>query len=149
MNIFIKLIDTLATNLKQNLKLGHFFLVHRTIRFISDLVNVNFLTTSSILKIYQGFIETVNDSGSPQVRSDFYVYCVLSSIPWNAKLLYEKHGPEFDEILENIKNYINKRQKSYIPLMKVWSNDDPHPQEEVYYYSNEFIKKIIIKTKYI
>lgn len=124
------LIDSLATSLKQILKQGHFFLVHRMIRFISDLVNVNFVTTKSILKIYQGFVEVVNDPHSPQVRSDFYVYCVLSSIPWNAKLLFEKHGPDFDEILVNIKNYIDKRNKEYMPLVKVWSNDDPHPQED-------------------
>lgn len=129
-NFSEELIDTLATNLKQLLKQSQFFLAHRMIRFISDLVNVNFLSTKSIMKIYQGFVEVVNDSHSPQVRSDFYVYCILSSIPWNAKLLYEKHGPEFDEILETIKNYINKRQKSYMSLIKVWSSDDPHPQED-------------------
>lgn len=124
------LINGLATSLKQMLKLGHFFLVHRMIRFISDLVNVNFVTTKSVLKIYNNFVETANDPESPQVRSDFYVYCVLSSIPWNGKLLYEKHGPDFDNLLQNIKTYISKRKKDYMPLIKVWSNDDPHPQEE-------------------
>lgn len=101
------------------------------IRFVSDLVNVNFVTTKSVLKIYQNFVEAANDPESPQVRSDFYVYCVLSSIPWNAKLLYEKHGPDFEDMLQNIKTYISKRKKDYMPLIKVWSNDDPHVQEEV------------------
>ena len=55
----------------------------------------------------------------------------MSSIAWNARILYEKHGPQFDQILETIKVYIGKRQKDYLPLLKVWSNDDPHAQEEV------------------
>ena len=37
-----------------------------------------------------------------------------------------------NQILETIKSYIDKRQKDYLPLLKVWSNDDPHPQEEVF-----------------
>ena len=98
------------------------------IRFISDLVNVRVLTTKSVLDIYHGFVEVINDPESPQVlsdshysshfqftfhgnwfikvRNDFYVYCVLSSLPWNGKVLYENHGPEFDEIVESIKNYV-------------------------------------------
>lgn len=124
------LIDTFATNLKKFLKSGQFTFVQRMIRFISDLVNVNFITSKSILKIYQQFIAVLDDQQSPQLRTDFYVYCVLSAIPWNAKLLYEKHGPEFDEILSTIKKYLDKRNKDYVPLIKVWSSDDPHPQEE-------------------
>lgn len=103
--------------------------MHRLVRFISDLVNVRVANTKSILNIYEKFIDLTNEANSPQVcyiyvklvffcfrffklefnlkvRTDFYVYCVLSSIPWNGKLLYEKHGPEFDEILESIKIYI-------------------------------------------
>lgn len=120
----------LAASLKENLSLGHFFIVHRLIRFISDLVNTNVVSSKSILNIYEKFVDTVHETNSPQVRTDFYIYCVLSSIPWNALVLYERHGPEFDEILEAVKTYIGKRQKDYLPLLKVWSNDDPHPQEE-------------------
>ncbi len=117
--------------MKRFLKSGQYTFVMRMVRFISDLVNVNFLTTRSILKVYQGFVEVVNEAQSPQLRTDFYVYCVMSSLPWSGKLLYEKHGPEFDEILGSIKKYLGKRSKEYLPLIKVWSNEDPHPQEEV------------------
>ena len=120
----------MATSLKDNLKSGNFFTVHRLVRFVSDLVNVKVISTKSNLSIYEKFIDVTNEEDSPQVRTDFYVYCVLSSLPWNGKLLYENHGPEFDELLESIKIYISKRQKDYLPLLKVWSNDDPHVQEE-------------------
>jgi nuclear cap-binding protein subunit 1 len=55
----------------------------------------------------------------------------LSSLPWNGKTLYSKHGPEFDALLESIKKYILARGKDHMPLLKVWSTDDPHPQEDV------------------
>ena len=77
------------------------------IRFVSDLTNVNAVSTRSILGIYKKFAELTLDTESPQVRTDFYVYCILSSISWNAKILYEKHGPDFDEILDKIKNYLS------------------------------------------
>lgn len=40
------------------------------------------------------------------MRTDFFIYCLLSAIPWNAKLLWEKHGPEFDDLLESVKAYL-------------------------------------------
>jgi nuclear cap-binding protein subunit 1 len=129
-NFVEKLIDGLATHLKNYLKSGNFFILHRLIRFASDLVNVNVLSTLSILNIYKKFIAAIDEEEAPQVRNDFYVYCVLSSIPWNGKKLYESHGPVFDELLEKIRVYITNRQRDYLNLLKVWTNDDPHPQEE-------------------
>lgn len=63
-----EVIDHLAATLKENLNLGHFFIVHRLLRFISDLVNTHVLSTKSLLSIYEKFIETVHETNSPQVR---------------------------------------------------------------------------------
>ncbi len=41
-----------------------------------------------------------------QVRSDWYVYAVLSSIPWVGRELFEKKEAEFERLLQTIENYI-------------------------------------------
>ena len=41
-----------------------------------------------------------------QVRSDWYVYAVLSSLPWVGRELYEKKEMEFERLLQTIENYI-------------------------------------------
>lgn len=51
------------------------------------------------------------------MRTDFYIYCLLSSIPWNARALYEKHSTEFEDLLESIKSYIGYIFHNYSPLV--------------------------------
>lgn len=41
-----------------------------------------------------------------QVRSDWYVYAVLSSLPWVGKELYEKKDVEVDRLLSQIDGYL-------------------------------------------
>lgn len=41
-----------------------------------------------------------------QVRSDWYVYVVLSSLPWVGKELYEKKDVEMDRLLNQIEGYL-------------------------------------------
>lgn len=41
-----------------------------------------------------------------QVRSDWYVFAVLSSLPWVGRELYEKKEGEFQKLLVTIDNYI-------------------------------------------
>ncbi|CAF0760628.1 unnamed protein product, partial [Brachionus calyciflorus] len=123
-------LDSLATSLKQFLNQAQFSAVHILVRFISDLVNVKVVSAKSILNIFEKMADLVHEDKSPQVRTDFYVYCILSSIPWNGRLLYEQHGPELDELLDTIKSYLENRSKDHMALLKVWSVDDPHPQED-------------------
>lgn len=43
---------------------------------------------------------------SIQVRSDWYVFAVLSSLPWVGKELYEKKDVEMDRIFSQIESYL-------------------------------------------
>ena len=62
-----KFVDSLATTMKETLKNGHFFIFHRLVRFLSDLINVRVVNSKSVLHMYQLFIELTNDPDSPQV----------------------------------------------------------------------------------
>lgn len=41
-----------------------------------------------------------------QVRSDWFVYVVLSCLPWVGKELYEKKDVEMDRLLSQIEGYL-------------------------------------------
>lgn len=128
-----ELLEHLSSCLKDSIKNGHFFIAHRLIRFITNLVNVKVITTQSIFEIFEHFVgltATFNDTDRIQARIDFYVYCMLSSLPWCGKEIYDKHGPQLDDLLKTLQDYLKKRDKSYMPMLKVWLSDDPNPQED-------------------
>ncbi|XP_064620133.1 nuclear cap-binding protein subunit 1-like [Lineus longissimus] len=123
-------VEMLVRNLKECLKSNEFEPARMIVRFLSDLVNCHVIVAGSLLAMFDNFVEVTLEDNIPQVRSDWYVYAVLSSLPWAGRELYEKKEAEFNRMLLTIENYLSKRQKVHLPALKVWSSDDPHPQEE-------------------
>ncbi|CAF0954661.1 unnamed protein product [Adineta steineri] len=123
-------LDTCISSLKEALVLYKYEIIQRYIRFLSDLSNVKLLSTSSILTLYETLIETTTETNVPQVRTDFFVYCVLISLPYSGKILSEKHNTELNRLLYTIDKYIYKRSKIHVPILQVWTSIEPHPQEE-------------------
>jgi len=143
-NFISEFIEFLAKNLKESLRNNLFFVSHRMLRFISNLINVRVITSQSLFDIYESFVSLtiVKSEHRIQTRVDFYIYCVLSTLPWCGKELYDKHGPQVDDLLKSIGSYIKKRDKSYMPLLKVWMSDDSYPQEDYLECLWEQIKKL-------
>ncbi|PVD19770.1 hypothetical protein C0Q70_20261 [Pomacea canaliculata] len=77
-----------------------------------------------------GLLNAKNYTCGGEVRSDVYVYTVLSALPWVGRELFEKKEAELNKLLESVDSYIGKRQKIHMPALRVWSVDVPHPQEE-------------------
>jgi nuclear cap-binding protein subunit 1 len=44
----------------------------------------------------------------PQSRSDYFVFSVLTALPWVGKELYEKKEQDLEQLLNTIDNYLNK-----------------------------------------
>ena len=70
------------------------------------------------------------ESEVPETRTDFYVFTVLSSLPWVGRELHEKKEADLDQLLSNIENYMSRRSKPHHTALRVWYSDTPHPQEE-------------------
>lgn len=66
-----------------------------------------------------------------QVRRSWYIYAVLSCLPWVGRELYEKKQEQFHMLLTSIEILIKKRNKRHVPALRVWTIDFPHTQEEV------------------
>ena len=123
-------LDASVSSMKENLFNHKFQVVQRYVRFFSDLINVKLLSSSSILALYESFIDQTTESNVPQVRTDFFVACVLTSLPYSGKILSEKHNTELNRLLYMIDKYVYKRSKIHQPILQVWSSNEPHPQEE-------------------
>ncbi|XP_035272447.1 nuclear cap-binding protein subunit 1 isoform X2 [Anguilla rostrata] len=83
-----------------------------------------------MVAMFENFVSVIQEEDVPQVRCDWYVYTVLSCLPWVGKELYEKKDVEMDRLLNQIEGYLKRRQKTHVTMLQVWTADKPHPQEE-------------------
>lgn len=123
-------VEMLVRQMKEALKTEEFSSARLMVRFLADLVNCRVIVAGSLLALFDNFIEVTLEDNIPQVRSDWYVFAVLSALPWVGREMYEKKEMEFQKLLITIDSYISKRQKIHVPALRVWSSDVPHPQEE-------------------
>ena len=120
----------LMKNFKDYLKSCQWEKSRSYIRFFGDLINCNVISASSLMNLFETLVDVTMEDNIPQARSDFYVFAVLSSLPWSGQELYEKKEQDLEQLLNTIDNYINKRQKPHHTALRVWYSDSPHPQEE-------------------
>lgn len=101
------------------------------VRFLADLVSCHVISTDSLISLFESFLSVTNEEGVPQARRDWYVHTVLSALPWVGGELSDKVPDRLNSLLSVIKTYIEKkRETAYQGFLRVWSTDEPHPQEE-------------------
>ncbi|KAF6025461.1 NCBP1 [Bugula neritina] len=123
-------IEILVRDLKDVLKACEFEKARYMILFLADLVNCHVVSASSLLSLYDNFIEVCLEDNIPQTRSDWYVHTVLYTLPWVGKELFLNKENEFNKLLVSIQSYLGKRSKTHLHALKVWSSDSPHVQED-------------------
>ena len=62
----------MVRNLKEALREGQWESGRLMVRFISDMVNCHIVSASSLLQLYDSFIDAAMEQGVPQVRRDWY-----------------------------------------------------------------------------
>lgn len=100
------------------------------LQFLGDLVNCNVVTPGSMITLFETFLQVSNQDGVPHSRKDWYVYSVMATLPWCGSVLTEKKEKEMDELFSKLSKYVRNRNKEHHLFLRVWSSDDPHPQEE-------------------
>ncbi|XP_034940249.1 nuclear cap-binding protein subunit 1 [Chelonus insularis] len=123
-------VEYMVKNFKESLKSCKWDAARYSLRFLADLVNCHVLSCGSLMQLFDNMLDAANEDSVPQVRRDWYVYAVLSTLPWVGRELYEKKEQELDHLMVTIEIFLNKRSKKHAPALKVWSSDTPHPQEE-------------------
>ncbi|KAI8035498.1 hypothetical protein M5D96_011721, partial [Drosophila gunungcola] len=114
-------VDHMVKTFKESLKLCRWDAARYSLRFLADLVNCHVISATSLLQLLDTMIDVSNEDTVPQVRRDWFVFAVLSTLPWESAL---------ESLLLRIEVYLNKRSKKHHNALRVWSSDAPHPQEE-------------------
>lgn len=123
-------VEHMVKTFKDSLKACSWNAARYALRFLADLVNCNVISANSLLQLLDNMIDVSNDDTVPQVRRDWYVFAVLSILPWVGRDLYEKKESALESLLVRIEVFLNKRTKKHHNALRVWSVDAPHPQEE-------------------
>ncbi|XP_049603900.1 nuclear cap-binding protein subunit 1 isoform X1 [Syngnathus scovelli] len=123
-------VEAMIRQLKETLKNNLYNEAVYLVRFLSDLVNCHVIAAPSMVAMFENFVSVMQEEDVPQVRSDWFVYVVLSCLPWVGKELYEKKDVEMDRLLSQIEGYLKRRVKTHLPMLQVWTAEKPHPQEE-------------------
>nr|CAG4646134.1 EOG090X03JL [Macrothrix elegans] len=123
-------VEQTVRNLKETLRDGQWEPARLMVRFVSDMVNCHIISASSLLQLYDSFIDAALEQGVPQVRKDWYVYALLSALPWVGRELFEKKENELERIMAAVEGYLRRRNTAHVPALRVWNCDTPHPQEE-------------------
>uniref|UniRef100_A0A4W5P6L3 Nuclear cap binding protein subunit 1 n=1 Tax=Hucho hucho TaxID=62062 RepID=A0A4W5P6L3_9TELE len=123
-------VEAMIRQLKETLKANLYTEALYLVRFLCDLVNCHVIAAPSMVAMFENFVSVTQEEDVPQVRSDWFVYAVLSSLPWVGKELDEKKDVEMDRLLNQIDSYLKRRLKTHVPMLQVWTAEKPHPQEE-------------------
>ena len=118
------------TAFKDNLKTCQFEKSRSIIRFFGDLVNCRVVSPASYLNLLETLVDVTMESDVPETRTDYYVFTVLSSLPWVGRELHEKKEADLEQLLSHIEGYMSRRSKPHHTALRVWYSDSPHPQEE-------------------
>lgn len=94
---------------------------------LASLVNCKVITPSAILAQFNHMLETIHEENIPQTRSDYFVYTILSSLPF-VSLEISTSEPEqlevFEKMLATIEEYLSKRSKCHLNVTRVWLSND-------------------------
>ncbi|CAG9772575.1 unnamed protein product [Ceutorhynchus assimilis] len=123
-------VEYMVKTFKEALKGCKWDAARYSLRFLADLVNCHVISASSILQLLDNMIDAANEDNVPQVRRDWYVFAILSTLPWVGRELYEKKEQALEHLLVQIEVFLNKRPKKHHNALRVWASDNPHPQEE-------------------
>ncbi|CAG0913517.1 unnamed protein product [Notodromas monacha] len=125
-----EVVEALAKLLKEFLKNCDWYKASLIVRTLADMGNARVVSLTSIVQLFDVWMCSAEEPDVPQVRRDLFAYAVMYALPWIGKELREKQSTDFDKILARIHNYMGNRSRVHVDGLRVWSSDDPHPQEE-------------------
>lgn len=125
-NVSCQIINTLHASYPVYLEAQRWQEALTIMHLLSSLVNCKVIRPSALLSQFEFILENTLEDNVPQARSDYYVYTVLSSLPFVALELASQPEQleQFESMLKIIENYLTKRTKRHLNVIRVWQSDD-------------------------
>ncbi|KAI3975642.1 hypothetical protein MKX01_023068 [Papaver californicum] len=126
-----KIVETTQANLQDALSTGDCDRIRILMRFLTVLMCSKVVPPSSVMGAFDTLLSsaatTVDDeTGNPswQARADFYIRCILSSLPWGGAELIEQVPDEIERVMVGIEAYLSIRKRTYDIGVSVFEFDD-------------------------
>ncbi|XP_034660150.1 nuclear cap-binding protein subunit 1 [Drosophila subobscura] len=130
--IIAECLGALMQALQKALLKGKWEKARGLLHFFTELYNCNVINGSSILRLYLTFaLQCVADEMDglvPQLRSDFFAYCVITALPLIGRDL-QLSGESFEHLITTLHIYMQKRKQSNGVLLSIFEDTD---QQEDY-----------------
>ncbi|PUZ41115.1 hypothetical protein GQ55_9G478100 [Panicum hallii var. hallii] len=127
------IVDTTQDKLQDALHNENRDRIRILLRFLSGLMCSKVVVPNSIIETFETLLSSAatildEETGNPswQPRADFYVYCILASLPWGGPELFEQVPDEFERVLVGIQSYISIRRHFDDIAFSVFETDEGH-----------------------
>ncbi|VAH90802.1 unnamed protein product [Triticum turgidum subsp. durum] len=120
-------VDATQANLQDALHTENRDRIRILLRFLCGLMCSKVISPNSIIETYETLLSSAatildEDAGNAswQPRADFYVYCILASLPWGGSELFEQVPDELERVLVGIQSYISIRRHMQLLSRNGW-----------------------------
>ncbi|VAI05477.1 unnamed protein product [Triticum turgidum subsp. durum] len=121
------IVDATQANLQDALHTENRDRIRISLRFLCGLMCSKVISPNSIIETYETLLSSAatildEDAGNAcwQPRADFYVYCILASLPWGGSELFEQVPDELERVLVGIQSYISIRRHMQLLSRNGW-----------------------------
>lgn len=112
-----KVVQLAREHIEEALALGDCNRLRVLIRFAAVLMSNNVIAPASLVEVLETLLSsaatTVDDEkGNPawQPRADFYVFCIMASLPWAGIELLERAPEELERVITGVEAYLSIRK---------------------------------------
>jgi len=149
----VEIISTTCDAMDDALKNGKWTTVKLLMRYFAELVNFNTIMPFSFLGLIDTFLGSIHEHNVKLERSDFFIYCVLSTLPWVCEYLNESVPSELEKIYSAVEEYMISRNKKFESLGKSltlqslqYYRDCESPYEQVDYLESLWRQTVQLKA---
>uniref|UniRef100_A0A7N0THA5 Nuclear cap-binding protein subunit 1 n=1 Tax=Kalanchoe fedtschenkoi TaxID=63787 RepID=A0A7N0THA5_KALFE len=114
-----KVVEKTLTNLQDALNSGTCSKIRILMRFLTVMMCNKIIHPGSLVTIFETLLSSSamtadEDKGNPlwQAQADFYMTCILSSLPWGGAELFEQVPDDIDRIMVGVEAYLSIRTHS-------------------------------------
>ncbi|KAJ7559574.1 hypothetical protein O6H91_04G091800 [Diphasiastrum complanatum] len=116
-NFVAKVVKHVHDALQDALGVGNCNKLRIMLRFLSVLMSSNVISPEALVGIFGTLLSSAattidEDKGNPawQPRADFYIFCILASLPWCGLELTERAPEELEQVLAGVEAYLKLRR---------------------------------------
>ncbi|XP_050236758.1 nuclear cap-binding protein subunit 1 isoform X2 [Mercurialis annua] len=126
-----KVLEKIRTNFQDSLDSGNCDSIRILMRFLTAMMCSKVLQPASLVVLFETLLSSAattvdEEKGNPswQARGDFYVTCILSSLPWGGSELVEQVPEEIERIMVGVEAYLSIRRHNSDTGLSFFGDDD-------------------------